>query len=103
MPCIQHSSMQVPKENATGFERGWFSMTHQNIMIHQVIFFLLRFFNINLVNGESQNQHCKLQHNAGGFIAFKPSIPKSLLLDGKHTIESHFILVNHQVTTTNLT
>nr|BAH19600.1 AT2G35610 [Arabidopsis thaliana] len=33
----------------------------------------------------------------GGFIAFKPSIPKSLLLDGKHTIESHFILVNHQM------
>ncbi|KAH0882968.1 hypothetical protein HID58_059064 [Brassica napus] len=33
----------------------------------------------------------------GGFISFKPSIPKSLLLDGKHTIESHFTLVNHQM------
>ncbi|KAJ0259752.1 Arabinosyltransferase XEG113 [Hirschfeldia incana] len=33
----------------------------------------------------------------GGFISFKPSIPKSLLLDGNHTIESHFTLVNHQM------
>ncbi|KAF3556970.1 hypothetical protein F2Q69_00011197 [Brassica cretica] len=33
----------------------------------------------------------------GGFISFKPSIPKSLLLDRKHTIESHFTLVNHQM------
>lgn len=56
MPCIQHSNMQVPKENATGSERGWFSMTHQNIMIHQVKFFMLRFFNINLVDGKIQNE-----------------------------------------------
>ncbi|KAF3575914.1 hypothetical protein DY000_02035324 [Brassica cretica] len=33
----------------------------------------------------------------GGFISFKPSIPKSMLLDGNHTIESHFTLVNHQM------
>ncbi|KAL0896982.1 hypothetical protein Bca101_080943 [Brassica carinata] len=33
----------------------------------------------------------------GGFISFKPSIPKSLLLDGNHTVESHFTLVNHQM------
>ncbi|XP_052210846.1 arabinosyltransferase XEG113 isoform X2 [Diospyros lotus] len=33
----------------------------------------------------------------GGFLTFKPSIPKSLLLDGEHTIESHFSLVNYQI------
>lgn len=33
----------------------------------------------------------------GGFLSFKPSIPKSLLLDGNHTIESHFALVNYQI------
>ncbi|CAN6834805.1 unnamed protein product [Brassica oleracea] len=33
----------------------------------------------------------------GGFISFKPAIPKSMLLDGNHTIESHFTLVNHQM------
>ncbi|PON37475.1 Nucleotide-diphospho-sugar transferase [Parasponia andersonii] len=33
----------------------------------------------------------------GGFLSFKPSIPKSLILDGEHNIESHFSLVNYQV------
>ncbi|XP_062118166.1 arabinosyltransferase XEG113 [Humulus lupulus] len=33
----------------------------------------------------------------GGFLSFKPSIPKSLLLDGEHTIESHFSLINYQM------
>jgi len=30
-------------------------------------------------------------------LSFKPSIPKSLLLDGPHTVETHFLLVNYQV------
>ncbi|KAK7367134.1 hypothetical protein VNO80_09143 [Phaseolus coccineus] len=34
---------------------------------------------------------------SGGFLSFKPSIPKSLLLSGNHTIESHFTLVNYQI------
>ncbi|GKD75215.1 arabinosyltransferase XEG113, partial [Tanacetum coccineum] len=33
----------------------------------------------------------------GGFLTFKPSIPKSLLLDGEHNLETHFTLVNYQV------
>ncbi|KAL2548105.1 xyloglucanase [Forsythia ovata] len=33
----------------------------------------------------------------GGFLTFKPSIPKSLLLDGEHNIESHFTLINYQM------
>ncbi|KAF3454207.1 hypothetical protein FNV43_RR04654 [Rhamnella rubrinervis] len=33
----------------------------------------------------------------GGFLSFKPSIPKSLLLDGEHNIESHFSLINYQI------
>ncbi|CAJ2646858.1 unnamed protein product [Trifolium pratense] len=33
----------------------------------------------------------------GGFLSFKPSIPKSLLLIGKHTIGSHFKLINYQM------
>ncbi|XP_044467622.1 arabinosyltransferase XEG113-like isoform X2 [Mangifera indica] len=33
----------------------------------------------------------------GGFLSFKPSIPKSLLLDGEHNLESHFALVNYQM------
>ncbi|XP_077234770.1 arabinosyltransferase XEG113-like [Tasmannia lanceolata] len=33
----------------------------------------------------------------GGFLSFKPSIPKSLLLDGEHTVESHFSLINYQL------
>lgn len=32
----------------------------------------------------------------GGFLTFKPSIPKSLLLDGVHNVESHFAVVNYQ-------
>lgn len=35
--------------------------------------------------------------SSGGFLSFKPSIPKSLLLDGAHTVESHFLLVNYQL------
>ncbi|XP_044505463.1 arabinosyltransferase XEG113-like isoform X5 [Mangifera indica] len=33
----------------------------------------------------------------GGFLSFKPSIPKSLLLDGEHNLESHFTLINYQM------
>lgn len=33
----------------------------------------------------------------GGFLTFRPSIPKSLLLDGLHNIESHFSLINYQI------
>ncbi|CAL5197348.1 unnamed protein product [Lathyrus oleraceus] len=33
----------------------------------------------------------------GGFLSFKPSIPKSLLLSGEHNVESHFTLINHQI------
>ncbi|XP_051151632.1 arabinosyltransferase XEG113-like [Andrographis paniculata] len=33
----------------------------------------------------------------GGFLTFKPDIPRSLLLVGEHTLESHFNLVNHQI------
>lgn len=33
----------------------------------------------------------------GGFLTFKPSIPKSLLLDGEHNLESHFALINYQM------
>jgi len=45
-----------------------------------------------------------LQHNfrwtfAGGFLSFKPYIPKSLMLSGEHNVGSHFTLVNYQVCT----
>ncbi|KAJ1434121.1 Nucleotide-diphospho-sugar transferase [Sesbania bispinosa] len=33
----------------------------------------------------------------GGFLSFKPYIPKSLLLSGEHTVESHFTLINYQI------
>nr|CAB3499050.1 unnamed protein product [Digitaria exilis] len=33
----------------------------------------------------------------GGFLSFKPNIPKHLLLDGAHNVESHFALVNYQL------
>ncbi|KDP31566.1 hypothetical protein JCGZ_15383 [Jatropha curcas] len=33
----------------------------------------------------------------GGFLSFKPSIPKSLVLDGQHSLESHFSLINYQI------
>lgn len=33
----------------------------------------------------------------GGFLSFKPSIPKTLMLDGEHNLESHFALVNYQI------
>ncbi|KAH7519149.1 hypothetical protein FEM48_Zijuj08G0005100 [Ziziphus jujuba var. spinosa] len=33
----------------------------------------------------------------GGFLTFKPSIPKRLLLDGEHNITSHFSLINFQM------
>ncbi|XP_021286812.1 arabinosyltransferase XEG113 isoform X1 [Herrania umbratica] len=33
----------------------------------------------------------------GGFLSFKPSIPKSLLLDGEHNLQSHFSLINYQM------
>ncbi|KAJ8479021.1 hypothetical protein OPV22_022748 [Ensete ventricosum] len=31
------------------------------------------------------------------FLSFKPGIPKSLLMDGPHTLQSHFSLVNYQL------
>uniref|UniRef100_A0A2P2MFP3 Uncharacterized protein MANES_17G001100 n=1 Tax=Rhizophora mucronata TaxID=61149 RepID=A0A2P2MFP3_RHIMU len=33
----------------------------------------------------------------GGFLSFKPSVPKTLLLDGVHNLESHFALINYQM------
>ncbi|KAL5708922.1 hypothetical protein ACHQM5_019665 [Ranunculus cassubicifolius] len=36
-------------------------------------------------------------NSPGGFLSFKPSIPKSLLLDGNHNVDSHFALVNYQM------
>ncbi|KAJ7943988.1 arabinosyltransferase [Quillaja saponaria] len=33
----------------------------------------------------------------GGFLSFRPSIPKSKLLSGQHNIESHFSLINYQI------
>ncbi|XP_068634406.1 arabinosyltransferase XEG113-like [Aristolochia californica] len=33
----------------------------------------------------------------GGFLTFRPNIPRSLLLDGDHTVDSHFSLVNFQL------
>ncbi|KAJ6700467.1 NUCLEOTIDE-DIPHOSPHO-SUGAR TRANSFERASE FAMILY PROTEIN [Salix koriyanagi] len=33
----------------------------------------------------------------GGFVSFKPSIPKSMLLDGEHNLETHFSLINYQI------
>lgn len=33
----------------------------------------------------------------GGFLTFRPSIPKSLLLDGEHNLDTHFTLVNYQM------
>ncbi|CAK7357272.1 unnamed protein product [Dovyalis caffra] len=33
----------------------------------------------------------------GGYISFKPSIPKSMLLDGEHNLETHFSLINYQI------
>ncbi|KAJ9549635.1 hypothetical protein OSB04_022178 [Centaurea solstitialis] len=33
----------------------------------------------------------------GGFLTFKPSIPKNLLLDGEHNLDTHFTLVNYQM------
>ncbi|THG11465.1 hypothetical protein TEA_007232 [Camellia sinensis var. sinensis] len=35
-------------------------------------------------------------NSPGGLLTFKLSIPKILLLDGQHNIESHFALVNYQ-------
>ncbi|XP_021753941.1 arabinosyltransferase XEG113-like isoform X1 [Chenopodium quinoa] len=36
-------------------------------------------------------------NSPGGFLSFKPTIPRSLLLDGEHNVESHFALVNYQM------
>ncbi|GAB4857978.1 hypothetical protein Ancab_015882 [Ancistrocladus abbreviatus] len=36
-------------------------------------------------------------NSPGGFLSFKPSIPKILLLDGEHNVESHFRAVNYQI------
>ncbi|KNA24990.1 hypothetical protein SOVF_010650 [Spinacia oleracea] len=36
-------------------------------------------------------------NSPGGFLSFKPSIPRSLLLDGEHSVESHFDVVNYQM------
>ncbi|XP_022976726.1 arabinosyltransferase XEG113-like [Cucurbita maxima] len=33
----------------------------------------------------------------GGYLSFKPSIPKSLLLDGEHDLDTHFRLMNYQL------
>ncbi|KAL9242611.1 hypothetical protein vseg_016597 [Gypsophila vaccaria] len=36
-------------------------------------------------------------NSPGGFLSFKPSIPKRLLFDGEHNVESHFAVVNDQI------
>lgn len=36
-------------------------------------------------------------NSPGGFLSFKPCIPRSLLLDGEHNVESHFAVVNYQI------
>ncbi|KAG7024727.1 Arabinosyltransferase [Cucurbita argyrosperma subsp. argyrosperma] len=33
----------------------------------------------------------------GGYLSFKPSIPKSLLLEGEHDLDTHFRLMNYQL------
>ncbi|MBA0718509.1 hypothetical protein Golax_006256 [Gossypium laxum] len=38
-----------------------------------------------------------VMNHAGGFLSFRPSISKSLLLDGEHNLESHFSLINYQM------
>ncbi|KAK9699102.1 hypothetical protein RND81_08G152700 [Saponaria officinalis] len=36
-------------------------------------------------------------NSTGGFMSFKPSVPRSLLFDGEHDVESHFAVVNYQI------
>ncbi|XP_078445651.1 arabinosyltransferase XEG113-like isoform X2 [Wolffia australiana] len=36
-------------------------------------------------------------NSSAGFLSFKPHIPKSLLLDGPHTVDTHFSLLNYQM------
>lgn len=36
-------------------------------------------------------------NSTGGFLSYKPSIPKSMLFDGKHSVMNHFLLVNYQI------
>ncbi|XP_074283116.1 arabinosyltransferase XEG113-like [Silene latifolia] len=36
-------------------------------------------------------------NSPGGFMSFKSSVPKSLLMDGEHNVESHFAVVNYQI------
>ncbi|XP_022941191.1 arabinosyltransferase XEG113-like [Cucurbita moschata] len=33
----------------------------------------------------------------GGYLSFKPSIPRNLLLEGEHNVDTHFILINYQM------
>ncbi|XP_042405849.1 arabinosyltransferase XEG113-like isoform X1 [Zingiber officinale] len=35
--------------------------------------------------------------SAGGFLSFNPGLPKTLLLNGPHTLHSHFSLMNYQM------
>ncbi|KAL3699666.1 hypothetical protein R1sor_017688 [Riccia sorocarpa] len=34
----------------------------------------------------------------GGFLSYKPSLPESLMTGGVHSVQTHFALVNHQLT-----
>ncbi|KAK6934080.1 Nucleotide-diphospho-sugar transferase [Dillenia turbinata] len=67
--CSGHTYfVQAQKENVIDYGKQSFSLILPNIMILQ-----------------------------GVFLSFKTLIPKSLLLEGEHTIDSHFSLVNHQI------
>ncbi|CAK9325397.1 unnamed protein product [Citrullus colocynthis] len=33
----------------------------------------------------------------GGYLSFKPSIPKNLILEGEHNLDTHFTLINYQM------
>ncbi|GJX70887.1 arabinosyltransferase XEG113 [Tanacetum coccineum] len=79
---VVHTTFQYAglKESVTDYVKLWFSSINQNIMIHQA----LNFVDLMLPNASR------------GFLTFKPSVPKSLLLDGKHNLETHFTLVNYQ-------
>lgn len=98
---ILHSNTRELQESVIDYVKLWFSMISRSIMIHLVLFSFVHPGTFHLLIKFDFSVEFKLSAfvvcYTGGFLTFRPSIPKSLLLDGEHNLDTHFTLVNYQV------
>lgn len=104
-------SLEGLRGSGTGSVKPNYFMTLLSILIHLVWIshaspsFICTMFLVRVLELGSEYKHYRRQRRviimvllcSGGYIWFKTSIPPSLLFEGTHTVQSHFDLVNYQV------